>query len=135
MSIPSSRSAQLTRKRPGDGEQSHDSDAKKQRTAPAATSAAAAVAQQRADHIGALDVEATGLAHAKLTRRTAVHTVKLAFAIRSGPFSFVNTLSVFDQLAADAARPDSLLDLSLVPEGSTVRSDASARGRDGAARY
>ena len=49
-----------------------------------------------------------------------------AIAIQSGPFSFLDTLAVVDLLTADAARPESLLDLSLVPEGDEVRPHASA---------
>ena len=115
MSIPSSHPSLPPRKRPGGGDQSRDGDAKKQRTAVAAAAGSA----QWAGHSGAYDSD-SALARAKLAPQIAVNTIKLAIAIQPGPFSFLRAQAVVELLTADAARPGSLLDLSLVPEGDEV---------------
>jgi hypothetical protein len=121
MSIPSSRLDLFKRKSPGDREHySRDGDAKRQRTAVAAAGSA-----RWAGHSGAYDSE-SALARAKLAPQIAVNTIKLAIAIQPGPFSFLRLQIVVELLTADAARPGSLLDLSLVPEGDEVSHRTSA---------
>jgi len=91
-----------------------DSDgAKKPRT-----EGAAAAAEDAADSDGSFEADLT---RANLAPRIATQTLKLVDAIKAFGDSWTQRMqAVVDLLQADAARPESLLDLSLVVQGETV---------------
>ena len=64
----------------------------------------------------------TALARAKLAPRIALQSLKLADAIKATDGNHTQRMhTVVDLLQADAERPESLIDLSLVVEGGKVR--------------
>lgn len=94
--------------------QSGSDNAKKPRTE------GASVAVHLTDSSNCLDI---ALAHAKLSARIAVHTLRLVDAARAENGSHAHRMRVMiDVLLEDADRLDSLIDLSLVVEGEQVSS-------------
>jgi hypothetical protein len=97
------------------------SDEKQGAKKPRAAAAAAA-----ADDGKSLDA---AIAHAQLTPHTAVQTLKLVDAIKATEGSYTQRMqTVVDLIKADADRPDSLIDLSLVVEGEKVSQLISTGG-------
>ena len=91
---------------------------KKQGNADGAKKPHTAVVAAMADGSDPLDA---AIAHAQLTQRMAVHTLKLVDTIQKKEGSFSQRMqSVVDRLQAEADRSDSLIDLSLVVEGEKV---------------
>jgi len=110
----------LKRKDGSDKKESDKDDAKKSRHAEPAARASAEAAGDLLD---------AALAHANLTSSVVVQTLKLIDAIEATEGSYKQRMqAVADLLKADAARPASLLDLSLAPEDDEVRQNWRTAG-------
>ena len=106
-------------KRKADHDTDENQGAKKPRTEGAAAAEANATDQSECFE--------SALTGALLAHRIATQTLNLVDAIKAIQGSYMQRMqTVVNELKADAARPASLLDLSLVPEGDEVGQDRYA---------